>query len=163
MHSSHALFPAAHAHGRRPQVTAALAVSCTVCHMYVCAQAPSRAWTHLLQPSQPALLVHSCCGELAYAGFVAAWFSACPHGTSHYMGRKFAWPSLTLCFCICVVCGAPLVRHPIRYTSLLADKLQQHSTQAWLVNTGAQLPALLPLPVGTCMRIRTISLRWHRN
>lgn len=41
--------------------------------------------------------------------------------------------SVTLLF------AGSLARHPIRYTSLLADKLQQHNTQTWLVNTGGVL------------------------
>jgi hypothetical protein len=31
---------------------------------------------------------------------------------------------------------AAVCRHPIRYAALLADKMQRHGTQAWLVNTG---------------------------
>jgi phosphoenolpyruvate carboxykinase (ATP) len=32
--------------------------------------------------------------------------------------------------------AAFLVRHPVVYARLLAEKLQRHGTQAWLVNTG---------------------------
>ena len=32
--------------------------------------------------------------------------------------------------------AAFLVLHPIRYASLLADKIRRHNAQAWLVNTG---------------------------
>ena len=32
--------------------------------------------------------------------------------------------------------GAFLMWHPMKYASMLADKMAQHGTQAWLVNTG---------------------------
>jgi hypothetical protein len=33
--------------------------------------------------------------------------------------------------------GAFLMWHPMKYASMLAEKMQQHGTHAWLVNTGA--------------------------
>jgi hypothetical protein len=32
--------------------------------------------------------------------------------------------------------GAFLMWHPMKYASMLAEKMQQHGTHAWLVNTG---------------------------
>lgn len=32
--------------------------------------------------------------------------------------------------------GAFLMWHPMKYASMLADKMNQHGTTAWLVNTG---------------------------
>ena len=32
--------------------------------------------------------------------------------------------------------GAFLMWHPMKYAAMLADKMQQHGTHAWLVNTG---------------------------
>ncbi len=32
--------------------------------------------------------------------------------------------------------GAFLMWHPMKYASMLAEKMEQHGTRAWLVNTG---------------------------
>lgn len=46
--------------------------------------------------------------------------------------------------------GAFLMWHPMKYASMLAEKMEQHGTRAWLVNTGwtggrqALLPSFLP-------------------
>lgn len=59
----------------------------------------------------------------------------------HVYCKCCAIAAATLMLTLLVFCITPC-RHPIRYTALLADKLQQHGSQAWLVNTGAGLLAV---------------------
>jgi ATP-dependent phosphoenolpyruvate carboxykinase len=42
---------------------------------------------------------------------------------------------LIVCFYYCVYV---VIHHPMKYASMLADKMQQHGTHAWLVNTGRE-------------------------
>ena len=46
--------------------------------------------------------------------------------------------------------GAFLMWHPMKYAAMLAEKMEQHGTSAWLVNTGCapQAPACLCFPRG---------------
>lgn len=36
--------------------------------------------------------------------------------------------------------GAFLMWHPMKYAAMLAEKMEQHGTSAWLVNTGCAIP-----------------------
>ena len=46
--------------------------------------------------------------------------------------------------------GAFLMWHPMKYAAMLADKMAQHGTQAWLVNTGWTGGRCSPTPAASC-------------
>jgi len=49
--------------------------------------------------------------------------------------------------------GAFLLWHPMKYASMLAEKMDQHGTNAWLVNTGWTGGRLVSQP--PCVHVHT--------
>lgn len=54
--------------------------------------------------------------------------------------------------------GAFLMWHPMKYAAMLAQKMEQHGTSAWLVNTGCALPftTLTSIPVQTASSLPAV-------
>lgn len=48
--------------------------------------------------------------------------------------------------------GAFLMWHPMKYASMLAEKMEQHGTRAWLVNTGWTGGRCGGAPHSVCLR-----------